>query len=270
MTRFVRIATLALAGLVTALFAGAQDDGLQMLRDLREQSRQSPDRLDLRLAVGNAAVQTKEYDLALQTFQDVLAALPPDSPEAGDVYLRIGETARRKGDLEKAADSLRRAGELLPANPTIPGTLALVLEASGKFAEAQNAYRAALKLDPENAIALNNLAYLLSSHSGNLDEALSLAIRANETAAAADSADFADTLAMVHAKMGHLPEAEAILVGIVSREPKTEEFRGHLAQVLAQKAGRSDIEEDLLGAIRAEPTSANIQWIGELAARVAK
>ena len=36
---------------------------------------------------------------------------------AGDVYFRLGETNRRKGDLAAAIRSLARANEILPAMP---------------------------------------------------------------------------------------------------------------------------------------------------------
>ena len=52
------------------------------------------------------------------------------------------------------------------------GTLALVLDGSGKKEEAERAYRATLQLDPDNAIAMNNLAFLLAERGGDLDQAL--------------------------------------------------------------------------------------------------
>ncbi len=39
---------------------------------------------------------------------------------------------------------------------------------------AEQKYRAALKVDPDNAMALNNLAWLLVHNGGSLDEAESL------------------------------------------------------------------------------------------------
>ena len=54
----------------------------------------------------------------------------------------------------------------------------MVLEATGRVAEAVRAYRRVIQLDPENSVALNNLSLLLSHSGGDLDEALSLARRA--------------------------------------------------------------------------------------------
>ena len=41
-------------------------------------------------------------------------------------------------------------------------------------------YRDAMKIDPNNAMVLNNLAYLMTQTGGNLDEALTLAQRAKQ------------------------------------------------------------------------------------------
>jgi tetratricopeptide (TPR) repeat protein len=263
MTKLIRAGAVVLTVLVAAPFAGAQDNVEQMVRDLREQARQNPDRLDLRLALGNTAVLAKNYDLAIETFKEVLAAVEPDSPEAGDVQLRIGETSRRKGDLEGAATALRRAGELLPDNPTVLGMLALVLDMAGKFPEAEEAYRTALKLDPENAVTLNNLAYLLAMHGGRPEEALALATKAHELVAG--TSDFADTLAVVHTRMGHTAEAMTILRDLVGKEPGNEEFRRHLAAAMELRPGGAlESEQELLAALKAEASAENVARVGEL------
>ena len=80
----------------------AQEDAGQTLDRLREEMAAHPDRLDLMLAFGNAAAAAGKFDLALENFQKVLDNLETDSMEAGDLYLRIGETYRRKGDAEAA------------------------------------------------------------------------------------------------------------------------------------------------------------------------
>jgi len=65
----------------------------------------------------------------------------------------------------------------LPNNGVALSTLALVLDAAGRWPEARRAYEEVVKLDPNNGVALNNLAYLLSEHGGDLDDALTKAQR---------------------------------------------------------------------------------------------
>ena len=265
MTTLLRHGMLMLT-LLAPSFAGMQDGLDQKLRELRDQAAEHPGRLDLRLALGNAAVQAQDYDIALQAFQEVLAAIDPDSAAAGDIELRIGETYRRKGDFQNAATALGRARELLPDNPVVPGTLGLVFDLSGKFSEAEEAYRAALKLDPGNPTTLNNLAYLLAMHGGGLDEARSLAAKAHQIAP--DSADFTDTLAVVCTRTGDLDTARALLLDLVGRDPADEGFRRHLAAVLDQESARSSPEQALLEALQATGSAASPDQITALVGKI--
>ena len=262
MTRLISFGAFALAALTAAGIGSAQDDVAKMLQELREQARQDPARTDVQLSLANAAVQAQKYDEAITALRAVLAALDPESPEAGDVQLRIGETARRKGDLDTAAAALRRASALLPDNPAVPGTLALVLDMAGKYPEAEATYRATLKLDPENTVAMNNLGYLLAMHGGSLDEAVSLARAAHQ--ADPDSLDITDTLAVVYTRRSELAAAVPLLVYVTGREPDNEGFRQHLAAALEKRAERSEAEQQLLAALKAEASTENQQRIAEL------
>src|SRR5664279_1887248 len=187
----LRRALLALALLLASAQAiCAQEDAGQAMGRLQEEIAAQGERLHLLLALGDTAVGVGKFDLAIASFQKVLDKVEPDSREAGDLHLRIGETFRRKGDGEAAIAWLTRASELLPDEPVAQGTLALVLDASGRKADAERAYRATLELDPENAIAMNNLAFLLAERGEDLDQAAGLARRAVELAP--DDADMID------------------------------------------------------------------------------
>ena len=200
------------------------------------------------LAEGNAAVQAGEFDTAIAKFQKVLDGLDADSPAAGDLYLRLGEANRRKGDLEAAIGSLSRANELLPGNPTVIGTLALALEASGNRPDAQRAYRATLDLDPDNAVAMNNLAFLLAEGGTDLDDALRLSHRAMELVPG--SMEMTDTAGWVALKRGETDSAIALFAAAVAREPAEEGFRDHLLMALERKGDHDGIRGETIAALK--------------------
>jgi tetratricopeptide (TPR) repeat protein len=95
-------------------------------------------------------------------------------------------------------------------------TLIGMLEDSrGNRGEAEKAYRKALELAPETAIAANNLAWLIADTQGNLDEALQLATMAVSKNQSVPG--YYDTLGWVYLKkgltstaVGHLRKAVAI------------------------------------------------------------
>jgi Flp pilus assembly protein TadD len=216
----------------------------------------SGDTLQQALAEANAAVQAGQFDAAIAKFQALLDNLEPDSPAAGDINLRLGETYRRKGDLDAAIRALSRANELLPDNATVLGTLALALDSSGNHADAQRAYRATLDLDPDNAIAMNNLAFLLAESDSSLDEALALVRRA--MVLMPESAEIADTAGWVHLKRRENDAAISLFAQAVSRDPNDEGFRDHLLLALERKGDHSGIPGDTIAALKQMPSPDNL------------
>jgi Flp pilus assembly protein TadD len=220
------------------------------------------DALQQLLAEGNAAVQAGQFDAAIGRFQKVIESLDPDSPAAGDLYLRLGETQRRKGDLDGAIQSLARANDLLPGNATVVGTLALALDSRGNRSEAQRAYRATIDLDPNNAIAMNNLAFLLAEEGTSLDEALQFARRA--MALMPDSMQMTDTAGWVQLKRGDNDAAIALFSDAVAKEPSEESFRDHLLMALERKGERSGVFGETIAALKQVPSPENLAKVTAL------
>ena len=79
----------------------------------------------------------------------------------------------------------------------------------GDEAKAFDAYDRTLRNDPDNALVLNNYAYYLSLRGERLDEALEMAIRANELVP--DNVYYLDTYAWVLYKLGRYKEAEKMM-----------------------------------------------------------
>src|SRR5215469_2606544 len=140
---------------------GQADEALKLVQS---EVAKEPKRVDLRKLLGNAAVRAGKYDLAISTFQGILKEVDAKPGAAGDLYLRIGESYRRKGDLDSAVTNFQHARELLPANVVAISVFASVLVNAGRWREAEAEYRKAIKLDPNNVIALNNFAYALAEN----------------------------------------------------------------------------------------------------------
>jgi len=113
--------------------------------------------------------------------------------------------------------------EKKPAAPIF--TLLGILEDSrGGTAAAENYYRQALSLSPDNPIAANNLAWLIADHQGNLDEALQLATTA--VSKNANVAGFFDTLGWVYLKKGlPLPAVEQFKKAVALEDMNAQKTR---------------------------------------------
>ena len=116
-----------------------------------------------------------------------------DPLDAND-HNNLGVSYQQRNEFDLAVREYNRAAELDPAwgRPLINRGNALA--ASGKWREADKSYRQALKREPDNAEAMNNLAWVLL-RSGEAAEALTWAQKA--VAAAPREPAFIDTLAEI-------------------------------------------------------------------------
>jgi tetratricopeptide (TPR) repeat protein len=238
-----------LMGLVETAMAQNKPD--QALGMLHTEADKSPNNLDLRLAMGNIAVRAGKYDDAIGEFNGVLNALDKNSKQRGDLYLRLGETYRRKGDDAGAVNVLQKAREILPDNIMIISTLALTLDHAGRWNEARQMYEASLKLDPNNGIAMNNLAFLMAEHNGDLDDALTKGTKAKQLLP--NTPEVADTLGWIYLKKNLSDNAIEIFRDLVQKAPNQSTFRYHLGMALSQKGDRPRAIKELNDALKYNP-----------------
>ena len=256
--------SLGLMGMVeTELAQNHSDKAMQLLQS---EAAKAPNRMDLVLALGNVAIRAGQYDLAVSYFQKVAASLPKGSKAQGDLFSRIGEAYRRKGDLTNAIAALQKAREILPENGVVLSTLALVLEAAQRWPEARQVYEVVLKLDPNNAVALNNLAYLLTEHGGDLNDALTKAQRAKQLLP--DLTEVSDTLGWIYLKKNLTDNAIDIFKELVIKVPSSAIFRYHLGMAYSQKGDRTRALKELQDALKFNPTKEDRERIQQLITRL--
>lgn len=253
-----------LMGLVETQMAQSKPD--QALGLLRAESDKNPNNIDLRLAIGNIAVRSGKYEEALQAFNQVLNSLDKNSKQRGDIFLRIGETYRRKGDDAGAVAVLQKARETLPDNITVLSTLALTLDHAGRWSEAKQIYEATLKLDANSGIPLNNLAYLMAEHNGDLDDALTKAQKAKQLLP--NTYEVADTLGWIFLKKNLSDNAIDIFKDLVQKAPNHSTFRYHLGMALYQKGDKPKALKELNEALRFNPPRDEREKITQLLSKL--
>jgi tetratricopeptide (TPR) repeat protein len=240
----------------------AQNHPDQAIQLLQTEFDKAPTRMDLALALGNTAIRAGKFDMAVSYYEKVSASLPKGSKAQGDIFYRIGETYRRKGDLTNSIVALQKAREILPDNGVVLSTLALVLDAAGHWAEARQVYEVVLKLDPNNGVALNNLAFLLSEHGGDLNDALTKAQRAKQLLP--NLSEVSDTLGWIYLKKDLTDNAIDIFQDLVSKVPAQAIFRYHLGMAYSQKGDKTRALKELQDALKYNPTKKDRDKIQQL------
>jgi tetratricopeptide (TPR) repeat protein len=254
-----------LMGMVEVYLAQNKDD--LALQTLQTEIQKYPKRTDYHMALGNTAVRVGKYDMAIAEFQGVANGTDKDSKKAlGEVYLRIGETCRRKGDYNAAILALQKSRSALPDNTVVLATLALTLDTAGRKQEARLAYEQCLKIDPRNAVALNNLAYLLAENNGDLEMALTYAQRSKQLLPQLN--EIADTLGWIYLKKGLTDSAIEQFRDIVTKQPSHSTYRYHLGMAYAQKGDRLKAIQELNGALKNSPPKDESDKIKQLLAKL--
>ncbi|TVS08290.1 MAG: hypothetical protein EA423_01745, partial [Phycisphaerales bacterium] len=108
-----------------------------------------------------------------------------DSDKLGPIMGYAYETAIASSDaadIEAAETLARRNNAAAPGRPGPMLVLASLAEIREDAADAEMWYRELLRLEPENPVALNNLAYVLVRQPDRADDALPLARRADRNA----------------------------------------------------------------------------------------
>lgn len=239
------------------------DDALKLLQG---EAVKFPARPELHYGIGSLALRTGKYDLAIAEFQLVLDRMDPNSKNAAEIYLRLGEAYRVKGDVDFALKVLQQAQTLQPENLAILNSLAFSLESSGQRQSAADQYRKILELDPKNGLALNNLAYILADTGADPTLALAYALRARQLYPGEPT--IMDTLGWVYIKLNRPNDAIPLFRASLEKNPAHPAFHYHLAVALELKGDHAEAKRESEAALKGKPSKDDEQKINELLRRI--
>lgn len=240
----------------------ATDRGQQALDLLRTELKARPQVNAIHMAAGNVALRISDLPTADQEYRYLLGV----DPKNLDLYLRLGETQRLMKRTQEALQTLRKGQALQPNNPQVNLQLALTLDAAGLQRESLPIYENVVKNQPDNPVALNNLAYMMAEEGRDLDLALTYAQRARQRAPG--SLDIADTLGWVYLRKQLSDSALAIYREITQKAPKNPLYHYHMGVALFQKGDKIGARRSLQTALGLNPTPGDAVRIKELLAKL--
>jgi tetratricopeptide (TPR) repeat protein len=227
------------------------------IKETEKAIAREPERRDLKLFAANLYKRAERYDDAIKLYQMLL----DKEPKNPDLLFKSAETLRLKGDLNASMENFRKCSQAAPSDTTCLMLLAMILQGTGRDDQAKPIYEQILKLDPDHAIALNNLAYIKAQEGVDLDKALTMAQRAVQRAPQA--LDLSDTLGWIYIKKNLSENATNIFKDLVAKDPNNSTFHFHYAMALAQKGDRVSAKKEFENALQHKPSKDEEQKIHE-------
>jgi tetratricopeptide (TPR) repeat protein len=227
---------------------------------LKKQATQAMDRLNAQIAkspknngfydmLALLQMQNKNLDQAIASAQKAIE-LNPDDGEAVAIYAQLQSV---RGQSASAIRAWEKWSKDHPGNAGALAILGSMEDSAGDKTKAEDYYKKALQINPNQPVAANNLAYLMLLKGENVDVALTLAQTARR--GMPDSPDSADTLAWAYYYKGTFGYARDLLEDALKKRPNSATLQYHLGMVYSKLMDKSNAAIHLKKAISLDPNS---------------
>ena len=213
--------------------AGHYDAAIKIAQQLQKQADKSP--IGFVLA-GDVSMAHKKYTQAVKAYETAYGL-----GKNSRIAVKLHAAMTRAG---KTGEADARLGQLLKESPDDAVVRLYWAEVNlkrGEFKNAVDQYEWMLRKQPDNLLALNNLAWAYQQLKD--PRALQTAERAYKLKP--DNAAIADTLGWMLVEQGNTARGIEILQKAVAAAPKAQEIRFHLAQGLIKAGDKAKAREEL-------------------------
>jgi tetratricopeptide (TPR) repeat protein len=192
---------------------------------------------------------SKKLDLATATAQKAMSINSSDG-DAVSLYAQIQVLRGQTGNAIGVWEQWMKAH---PADASALAVLGMLEESRSNKPKAEIYYKRSLQIQPLQAVASNNLAYMMLANGENADVALTLAQTARRSMP--NSPSTADTLAWAYYTKGAYGFARDLLEEATKEQTNDPTMEYHLGMVYSRLANRSAAITHLKKAITLSPSS---------------
>jgi Flp pilus assembly protein TadD len=173
--------------------------------------------------------------------------------------LALGQVLIKRGNVDKAIAVYQARIQSDPNDPRFYFLVGSLEEGRGNQARAQQMYQKALDIDSNDALAANNLAYLMLESGQNVDMAVSLAQIARQ--GLPDIPNTADTLGWAYYHKAVYGLAVDLLEQAVGKAPENAGYHYHLGLAYAKNKEPFKARQQLQKALEIDPNFKHSQEI---------
>lgn len=211
-----------------------QKDWQKALDTAREAAQKLPEDRQMKLVLASQLADLGQGDEAVKQAAALLRSKPD---EDRDVYLALAQINSRLKRWKESEDAIARADSLATKRDDkiyIEFVWGSILERQKKYDKAEEMFKKVLALDPNNAMTLNYLGYMMADRGVRLPEALGYIKQAVQLEP--QNGAYLDSLGWVYFKQGNYEMAEEMLLKAVARIGDDATIQEHLGD-LYQKTG---------------------------------
>src|SRR5262249_5522346 len=147
---------------------------------LKEAVAKYPNDRSLKLVYAGSLADTGKPDAAIQATKALLKNNPKDDREVHLAIAQIYNRLRLFKDAELEAAQAERLSSTEEERESVAFTQGSIYERQKKYEQAEERFKKVLTADPQNAMALNYLGYMLADRGVRLQEALGMIKKAVE------------------------------------------------------------------------------------------
>ena len=224
---------------------------------LEQATAKYPKNRGLKLALANELATTGKLDAGVSLAKGLLNNTPQDR----EVYLSLAQIDMNAKKWKDAGEALDKADQLSSSSQDKLAVLlqrAVLEDRQKHFDAADDTYKKALALDPNNSLVLNNYGYMLADRGTRLNDALAMIQKAVKL----DPQNYAnlDSLGWAYFKLGQYALAENNLVKASQRNSQEATVHEHLGDLYEKtdrlKQAASQWEESLRLYAKTDPGDA--------------
>jgi len=153
--------------------------------------------------------------------------------------------------LDEARAEFDALAERSPKSVAAHTMVGVLLESKGDIDGARERFERVLQIDPEAAVAANNLAWIYTQHGGNLDVAMHLAQTAQKRMP--EVAEVGDTLGFIYYKKNLVSLAISTLKLSAAKDPNNALYQYHLGLAYASSGDTALARGSLTRALALKP-----------------
>jgi len=217
------------------------------IQRIDQQIRLAPNQAPLYELLGRAYIDQKNYAKAEDSFGKALSL----DKNSSSTYLALGQLYIMTNMTDKAIGTFENMLKVDSKAAEAHLFLARMSQSKQDLAGAQLHYREALKIDPQSAVAANNLAWLLADSGQQLDEALKLAQIAKDKLP--NNPAVTDVMGWVYYKKGAFGTAVDLFKESVHKDQKNAVYQYHLGIAYFKSGDRYNAKSSLTQAINLDP-----------------